>query len=89
MSICNMAIEAGARAGLIAPDTTTFEYLKGRPMVPPEGSDAWAAAVGYWSSIASDPGERAVCNLVSTHDGSRVAVARASGARPGTCDAPS
>tara|TARA_B100000524_G_scaffold346035_1_gene245568 strand:+ start:774 stop:968 length:195 start_codon:yes stop_codon:yes gene_type:complete len=61
MSICNMAIEAGARAGLIAPDAITFEYLKGRPMVPVEGSDAWKAAVDYWSSLASDPGECAVC----------------------------
>ena len=53
MTICNMSIEAGARAGLIAPDATTFEYLKGRPMVPKAG--AWELAVAYWSGLASDP----------------------------------
>mmetsp|Transcript_30544 Transcript_30544/g.56424 ORF Transcript_30544/g.56424 Transcript_30544/m.56424 type:complete len:804 (+) Transcript_30544:43-2454(+) len=54
MSISNMAIEAGARAGIIAPDDTTFEYLKGRPMSP-EGED-WDKAVEYWRSLASDDG---------------------------------
>ena len=49
-----MAIEAGARAGLIAPDATTFEYLKGRPYSP-KGA-AWEAAVSYWSSLPSDEG---------------------------------
>ncbi|EOD33985.1 3-isopropylmalate dehydratase [Emiliania huxleyi CCMP1516] len=44
MSICNMAIEAGARAGLIAPDDVTFDYLRGRPMVPAPESDEWGAA---------------------------------------------
>ena len=42
MSICNMAIEAGARAGLVAPDETTFAYLEGRPMVPDADSAEWA-----------------------------------------------
>merc|ERR1712159_871279 len=56
MSICNMAIEAGARAGLIAPDETTFAYLQGRPMVPPPDSEEWKRAVAYWSSLASDEG---------------------------------
>ena len=55
MSICNMAIEAGARAGLIAPDEVTFEYLKGRPMAP--RGEEWDKAVTYWKSLASDDGE--------------------------------
>src|SRR3990167_766765 len=50
----NMAIEGGARAGLIAPDATTFAYLKGRPYAP-KGAD-WDAAVAYWTSLATDPG---------------------------------
>ena len=49
-----MAIEGGARAGLIAPDATTFAYLKGRPYAP-KGAD-WDAAVAYWTSLATDPG---------------------------------
>ncbi len=52
MTVCNMAIEAGARAGLIAPDDTTFNYLKGRPMAP-QAKD-WDKAVAYWRSFASD-----------------------------------
>ena len=56
MTVCNMSIEAGARAGLIAPDETTFEYLKGRPMVPKAG--AWEQAVTYWRSLPSDAGAR-------------------------------
>jgi 3-isopropylmalate dehydratase len=52
MSICNMAIEGGARAGMIAPDEVTFEYLKGRPMAP--RGDTWNRAVEYWRSLASD-----------------------------------
>jgi 3-isopropylmalate/(R)-2-methylmalate dehydratase large subunit len=54
MTVCNMSIEAGARAGLIAPDATTFAYLKGRPMVPKGG--AWEQAVAYWQTLVSDPG---------------------------------
>ena len=54
MTLCNMSIEAGARAGLVAPDATTFAWLKGRPMVP-KGSD-WDAAVRYWSTLRSDVG---------------------------------
>ena len=53
MTICNMSIEAGARAGLIAPDETTFEYLKGKPHAP-QGEE-WDAAVAYWRSLPSDP----------------------------------
>jgi len=52
MTICNMSIEAGARAGMIAPDETTFAYLKGRPHAP-EGED-WDAAVAYWRTLHSD-----------------------------------
>jgi 3-isopropylmalate/(R)-2-methylmalate dehydratase large subunit len=54
MTICNMSIEAGARAGLIAPDETTYEYLKGRPMAPKGG--AWEQALAYWRTLPSDPG---------------------------------
>ena len=54
MTVCNMSIEAGARAGLIAPDETTFAYLKGRPMAPAEG--AWDQAVAYWNTLPSDDG---------------------------------
>ncbi len=52
MTICNMSIEAGARAGLIAPDETTFEYLKGRPLTPKAGN--WEQAVEYWKTLPSD-----------------------------------
>jgi 3-isopropylmalate/(R)-2-methylmalate dehydratase large subunit len=54
MTICNMSIEAGARAGVIAPDQVTFDYMKGRPMAPKTGQ--YEAAVEYWKSFASDPG---------------------------------
>ena len=53
MTICNMSIEGGARAGMIAPDQTTFDYLEGRPQAP-KGAD-WDAAVEYWSRLESDP----------------------------------
>lgn len=52
MTMCNMSIEAGARAGMIAPDATTFEYLKGRPHAP-QGED-WDKAVEYWTSLRTD-----------------------------------
>ncbi len=58
MSICNMSIEAGARAGMIAPDNITFEYLKGRPLAPKVDSPEWKNAVKYWSSLKSDDGAR-------------------------------
>ncbi|HZL60609.1 MAG TPA: 3-isopropylmalate dehydratase large subunit [Stellaceae bacterium] len=54
MTVCNMSIEAGARAGLIAPDETTFEYVKGRPHAP-KGA-AWEQAVAFWRTLPSDPG---------------------------------
>ena len=54
MTICNMTIEGGARAGLIAPDETTFDYLKGRPMAPK--SALWEQAVAWWKTLPSDEG---------------------------------
>jgi 3-isopropylmalate/(R)-2-methylmalate dehydratase large subunit len=54
MTICNMSIEAGARAGIVAPDQTTFDYVKGRPHAP-EG-EAWDAAMEYWSTLHTDEG---------------------------------
>ncbi|HMA14969.1 MAG: 3-isopropylmalate dehydratase large subunit [Bacteroidota bacterium] len=56
MTVCNMSIEGGARAGLIAPDETTYDYIKGRPMAPKAG--AWEQAVTYWRSLPSDEGAR-------------------------------
>ncbi len=54
MTVCNMSIEAGARAGMIAPDDTTFEYMQGRPMLPT--GDAWDKALTYWASLPTDEG---------------------------------
>ena len=54
MTLCNLSIEMGARAGMIAPDETTFDYLRGRPFAPKD--QAFAAAVTLWRSLASDPG---------------------------------
>ncbi len=54
MTVCNMSIEGGARAGMVAPDETTFAYLEGRPYVP-RGKD-FQAAVDFWKSLVSDPG---------------------------------
>jgi 3-isopropylmalate/(R)-2-methylmalate dehydratase large subunit len=56
MTVCNMSIEAGARAGLIAPDETTFRYIKGRPMAPK--GEHWEKAVAYWQTLGSDEGAR-------------------------------
>ena len=53
MTICNMSIEAGARAGMVAPDETTFEYVKGRDHAPT--GDEWDAAVAYWRTLFTDP----------------------------------
>ena len=54
MTVCNMSIEAGARAGMIAPDTTTYDYLRGRPYAP--AGAAWDRAVADWDSLRSDAG---------------------------------
>ncbi|MBC6443112.1 MAG: 3-isopropylmalate dehydratase large subunit [Rhodobacteraceae bacterium] len=56
MTVCNMAIEGGARAGLIAPDETTFAYCKGRPHAPKGGK--WEMAVAYWKTLYTDAGAR-------------------------------
>jgi len=56
MTICNMSIEAGARAGMVAPDQTTFDYLHGRPHAP-VGAD-WDAAVEYWKTLPTDEGAK-------------------------------
>ncbi|MET3826895.1 3-isopropylmalate/(R)-2-methylmalate dehydratase large subunit [Sphingomonas sp. PvP055] len=56
LTVANMSIEGGARAGLIAPDDTTFTYLKGKPMAP-KGDD-WDRAVAYWRTLPTDPGAR-------------------------------
>lgn len=56
MTICNMSIEAGARAGMVAPDETTFAYLKDRPHAP-QGAD-WDAAVEYWKTLPTDEGAK-------------------------------
>jgi 3-isopropylmalate/(R)-2-methylmalate dehydratase large subunit len=53
MTICNMSIEAGARAGMIAPDQTTYDFIKGRPYAPT--GEAWDKAVAYWNTLPSDP----------------------------------
>ncbi len=54
LTVCNMSIEGGARAGLIAPDEKTFEYVKGRPYAPK--GEEWDKAVAWWRSLATDPG---------------------------------
>ena len=56
MTVCNMSIEAGARAGMIAPDATTFSYLRGRPRAPED--EAFDEAVARWSTLATDPEAR-------------------------------
>jgi 3-isopropylmalate/(R)-2-methylmalate dehydratase large subunit len=56
LTICNMSIEAGARSGMIAPDETTFAYLRGRPFAPRDAE--WDAAVAYWRTLPSDPDAR-------------------------------
>jgi 3-isopropylmalate/(R)-2-methylmalate dehydratase large subunit len=56
MTVCNMSIEAGARAGMVAPDDTTFAYLAGRPRAPSGGE--WNRAVAGWVALRSDPGAR-------------------------------
>ena len=64
MTVCNMTIEGGARAGLIAPDEKTFEYIKGRPKAPT--GEAWDQAMAYWKTLKSDEG--AVFDKVVTID---------------------
>ena len=68
MTVCNMSIEAGVRAGLIAPDETTFSYMKGRPQVP-KGDD-WNKALAHWRGLPTDPG--AVFDREVVIDGSSI-----------------
>ncbi len=56
LTVANMSIEAGARAGLVAPDETTFAYIKGRPMAP--SGEAWERALAWWRTLPSDPSAR-------------------------------
>jgi 3-isopropylmalate/(R)-2-methylmalate dehydratase large subunit len=56
LTVCNMSIEGGARGGLIAPDETTFNYIKGRPFAPK--AEEWDAAVAYWKTLYTDPDAR-------------------------------
>jgi 3-isopropylmalate/(R)-2-methylmalate dehydratase large subunit len=68
LTVCNMSIEAGARCGMVAPDETTFAYLKGRPYAP--SGDDWDQAVAYWRSLPSDPD--AVFDCEVELDGSKI-----------------
>jgi 3-isopropylmalate/(R)-2-methylmalate dehydratase large subunit len=79
MTVCNMSIEAGARAGLIAPDERTFEYLEGRPFSP-RGKD-WGEAVSDWKSLPSDPG--ALYDRRVVLDGSKIEPMVTYGTNPG------
>jgi 3-isopropylmalate/(R)-2-methylmalate dehydratase large subunit len=79
MTICNMSIEAGARAGMIAPDEKTFAFLEGRPFAPK--GDAWRAAVARWSALRTDDG--ATFDATVTLDASRLAPMITYGTNPG------
>ncbi|HSH45847.1 MAG TPA: 3-isopropylmalate dehydratase large subunit [Longimicrobiales bacterium] len=79
MTLCNMSIEAGARAGLVAPDDTTFEYLAGRPHAP--AGEAWDAAVAEWRALPSDEG--AAYDRVVTLDAGELAPMVTYGTNPG------
>lgn len=79
MTICNMSIEAGARAGMIAPDQTTFDYIKGREMAP-TGAD-WDEAVEYWKTLPTDEG--AEFDTVVEIDGSALTPFVTWGTNPG------
>src|SRR5207244_4320838 len=79
MTLCNMSIEAGARAGMVAPDETTFAYLLGRPFSP-KGA-AWDEAVAYWKTLVTDSG--AQFDRVVEIDASTLAPAVTWGTSPG------
>ena len=79
MTVCNMSIEAGAKAGLIAPDETTFAYLKGRPHAP--AGDLWEAAVADWRTLVTDEG--AVWDSEVTIDAADIAPQVTWGTNPG------
>ncbi|HEX2942668.1 MAG TPA: 3-isopropylmalate dehydratase large subunit [Rhodopila sp.] len=69
LTLCNMSIEAGARAGMVAPDETTYAYLRDRPFAPK--GEAWDQALAYWRTLPTDPG--AVFDTEVTVDGSAIA----------------
>ena len=79
MTICNMSIEGGARAGMIAPDETTFAYIKGRPYAPK--GEAWERAVAYWRTLVSD--EDAVFDRELTLDANQLQPMVTYGTNPG------
>lgn len=79
MTVCNMSIEAGARAGMIAPDEKTFAYLKGRPFAP-QGAE-WEAALAEWQSLPTDPG--ATFDTLVELNGSEIAPYVSWGTSPG------
>jgi 3-isopropylmalate/(R)-2-methylmalate dehydratase large subunit len=79
MTICNMSIEGGARAGMIAPDDTTFEYIAGRPFAP--RGKAWDEAVAYWRTLPTDEG--AVYDRIITLDASQLKPMITYGTNPG------
>lgn len=79
MTICNMSIEAGARAGMVAPDDTTYEYLAGRPFTP-QGQD-WERSVARWRQLPTDPG--AVYDRTVALDASRLQPVVTFGTNPG------
>ncbi|QDV73502.1 3-isopropylmalate dehydratase large subunit [Botrimarina mediterranea] len=79
MTVCNMSIEAGARAGMIAPDETTFNYIKGRKYAP-QGAD-WDAAVERWKQLPTDPGAKYDKSLVFA--GAEIAPQVSWGTNPG------
>jgi 3-isopropylmalate/(R)-2-methylmalate dehydratase large subunit len=79
MTVCNMSIEGGARAGMIAPDDTTFQYLAGRPRVP-QGAD-WDKAVAYWRTLPTDEG--ATFDRVEKFDASSLEPMITYGTNPG------
>src|SRR6266516_4083049 len=79
MTVCNMSIEAGARAGLVAPDETTHQYLRGRPRAP--HGEAWEAALDYWRTLPTDTG--AAFDREVTIDGSALTPFVTWGTNPG------
>lgn len=79
MTVCNMTVEAGSRAGMVAPDEKTFAYLEGRPHAP--AGDAWEAELAYWRTLRSD--EDAVFDKEVVLDGSTIAPYVTWGTNPG------
>jgi 3-isopropylmalate/(R)-2-methylmalate dehydratase large subunit len=79
MTICNMSIEGGARAGMVAPDETTFEYIAGRPFAP-QGAE-WEAALTHWRKLPTDQG--ATYDKVITLDANKLAPMLTYGTNPG------